>query len=395
MRRTIALLAGFVALSLVCTGWLAGQIGQLQGAAGVLHKTYGIRATFTDATGLVGGDDVRLAGVRVGKVGKLAVERGKAVVTLRVDNRYRLPADSTFQLRWKNLLGQRFVLVVPPTGARPGGREIAKGARIPTARTSEAADLSTLLNNTQPIIARLDTHRLNRVMTTFAAALRGRELVLGRALEDSAALVNTLNARAELIGRSVTDFATLLGGIADHDAEVRQLLESMGATASTLAGRAGDLAVATQKAGGFTSALARVLQVSDDDLDVVLGQMRQVLDRVAANREVLSKSLATLPWTTSAMIRMTSSGDWINAYVRGAGVVDAYFAEPRIGSDYNNIGPDDTKAPAPLLGSPRAPLPVIPTADAGLVAVNPKPGASKKSRGLGLLLRPLVRGANA
>jgi hypothetical protein len=114
---------------------------------------------------------------------------------------------------------------------------------------------------------------------------------------------------------------------------------------------------------------------------------------VVANKDVLDKTLRTLPWTTSGMIRATSRGDWINAYVRGAGVIDAYFSEPRVGPDYNNIGPDATKGGDPVLGSPRVPVPPVPTADGGLVAVNPQPGSSgpqQQQSSLTTLLSPLM-----
>jgi phospholipid/cholesterol/gamma-HCH transport system substrate-binding protein len=382
-------LGAFAAASLLCLGWLAGQIGQLTGPAGAFHKTYPLEASFTDATGLVAGDEVRLAGVRIGKVGGLKVDRGKAVVSIKVDNHYKLPAGSRFELHWKNLLGQRFVEIVPPPGATLTGPLMAKGTRTDTDHTQAAADLSELLNNTEPLLARLDTDRLNRVMTTFADALHGREQELNTAIGDSAALVKTLSTRADVIGRSISEFATLLDGIAGHDQQVRQLLDSMAATSQTLSAKAGELGDAAGKTGEFTSSLNRVLVTNESQLDGVFADTRTLLARLVANKDVLDKALRTTPWSTAAMLRMTSHGDWINAYVRGAGVVDAYFSEPRIGPDYNNVGPDDTKGGDPVLGTPRVPVPPVPGTDAGVVAVNPD-SQNQSSSGLGTLLAPLV-----
>ena len=66
--------------------------------------------------------------------------------------------------------------------------------------------------------------------------------------------------------------------------------------------------------------------------------------------------------------------------------------------NYNNIGPDDPHGGAPILGTPRAPVPPIPTTDAGIVAVNPPAGSGRDgsqpqpSPGLGTLLAPLAGG---
>lgn len=395
MRGTLIKLGAFLVVSLLCLGWLANQIGQLSGPAGAFHKTYDVKAEFTDATGLVKGDEVRLAGVRIGKVSSLSVDRGKALVAMNVDHAYKLPADSRFELHWKNLLGQRYVEAVPPDGATLAGRVLKGGTTLGPDRTGNAADLSELLNNTEPLLARLDTSHLNDLMTTVAEALHGREDELNTAIGNSAELVDTLSSRADVISQSISEYATLLDGIAGHDAQVRQLLDSLAGTSQTLAQRANDLGDAAGQTGQFTDAFAKVLAANEGYLDGVFGDTKTVLDAVVSDKAVLAKALQTLPWTTSAMIRATSSGDWINAYVRGAGVVDAYFSEPRVGPDYNNIGPDDPKGGQPILGSPRVPVPPIPSTDAGVVAVNPQPGSgsqSQSSPGLGTLLAPLTGG---
>jgi len=398
VRGTFVKLGLFLLASIVCLGWLANQIGQVRGPAGMFHKTYAVNAAFTDATGLVKGDEVRLAGVRVGKVAGLKVDRGQALVSMSVDNAYKLPTNSTFELHWKNLLGQRYVEAVPPDGASLAGPVLKDGARLAADRTQSAADLSELLNNTEPLLARLDTSRLNDLMSTVAAAMHGLEDELNTAIGNSADLVQTLSQRSDVIDKSISEYATLLEGIAGQDSQVRQMLDSLAGTSQTLAQRANDLGDAAGQTGQFTEAFAKVLAANEGYLDGVFGDTKTILDRVVADKATLAKALQTLPWTTSAMIRATSHGDWINAYVRGAGVIDSYFSEPRVGPDYNNISPDDPHGGQPILGTPRAPVPPLPTTDAGIVAVNPPAGSGRDgsqpqpSPGLGTLLAPLAGG---
>jgi ABC-type transporter Mla subunit MlaD len=56
VRGTLIKLGAFLVASLLCLGWLGNQIGQLSGPAAPFHKTYGVKAAFSDATGLVKGD---------------------------------------------------------------------------------------------------------------------------------------------------------------------------------------------------------------------------------------------------------------------------------------------------------------------------------------------------
>ena len=392
MRATVVKLGLFAAFSLLCLGWLFLRIGEFGGAAGAFRGTYPVNASFTDATGLVKGDDVRLAGVRIGKVGGLKVDRGKALVSMKIDDRHDVPRGSSFELRWKNLLGQRFIEIVPPPTAKPGGPALAKGATVPTRLTGEAADLSTLLNNTQPILARLDTASLNRMMATYAAAMQGREEKLNASIDDAAALVATLSQRADVIGQTVTDFATLLDGIAAHDTQVRQLLDSLGSTSSVLSAKADQLGSAAGKAGEFTSTLHRILAANGTTIDESLDLTKRLTEAAVRNKGQLEKAFQTLPWTTSAILRMTSNGDWIQSYTRAVGFIDAYASEPRIGPNYNDTGPDDTQGPEPLLGQPRVPLPPVPRTDAGVIAVNPEPGSSSESDGLAALFAAMTGG---
>src|SRR3546814_15984789 len=107
-------LGALTAAGLACLALLAVQIGQLGGAAGSFSDTYAVVARFDDATGVTQGDEIRLAGVRIGKVNAVSVDRGEAVVEMRIDERYSVPAESRFALAWTNLLGKRFVQIVPP-----------------------------------------------------------------------------------------------------------------------------------------------------------------------------------------------------------------------------------------------------------------------------------------
>jgi phospholipid/cholesterol/gamma-HCH transport system substrate-binding protein len=394
VRGTIVKLALLTLAGLASFGWLAVQIGQLGGPAGTLAKTYTVKAAFTDATGIIPGDEVRLAGVRIGKVGGVSVDRGRAVVRLAIDRRFHVPRESRIELHWRNLLGQRFVQVVPPKDATPQSPPLAAGARVGTDRTGAAADLTYLLDNAEPLLADLDTDSVNRVMETLAAAMQGREATFGAAVDQSAQLVKTLSGRADAIGNSITQFATLLDAVAGHDEQVRQLLTSLGSTSQAIAAKSDDLGRAVGSSGELTATLARVLDASGADLDAVLGQARTLAGTLAAQKHNLAEGVRTLNWTPAAFIRATNAGDWINIYGRGFGVINTFFAEPRIGPNYSDVGPDDTKAPyGPLLGQPRAPLPAIPETQLGPITINPDPGTkagSSSSSGLDRLLGPLA-----
>lgn len=389
-------LAVLTALGLASLAALAIEIGQLDGAAGAFADTYEVAAEFTDATGLTPGDEVRLAGVRIGKVGGVDVERGIAVVSMNIDERYAVPEGSRMELAWKNLLGQRFVRIVPPADAVPGGPGLEPETRLGAADTSDAADLSLLLNNTEPLFAQLDVPRLNSVMSTLAAAMAGREATYAQGISDAQVLLAELDTRREAIDRSLVNLDTIITGIAERDEEVSRFLVAFASTAETLAASSGDVGLAVSQLDTLVSVADDVLTASVDDLDVVIDQSIDILDTVVANADSLEEGIRTLPWATAAITRVTAHGNWFQVYARGVGVVNAFVNEPVIGPDHNATGVDDQTAPQPLLGEPRVPTPPIPETGVGPAIVNPSPetraGASSSGNGLEALFDALLGG---
>src|SRR5438067_13339880 len=98
--KTLLKVLAFLLVSVVFTIGLAMKIGNLQ----LFSHTYGLSAVFSDASGVFKGDDVKLAGVDVGRVTGTEIENGKAVVRFDVNKDVKLTTDSIVAIRWRNVL---------------------------------------------------------------------------------------------------------------------------------------------------------------------------------------------------------------------------------------------------------------------------------------------------
>ena len=119
-------------VTLLLTAVLAQTIGNVGFGTETNYK-----AVFTDATGLIGGDDVRIAGVKVGQVTSVKVvdkrHRAGLVQGARRTSRC-FTHDVQARIRYRNLVGQRYVALTEGPGSR---RTLPAGARqIPLARPS-------------------------------------------------------------------------------------------------------------------------------------------------------------------------------------------------------------------------------------------------------------------
>src|SRR6266404_8565653 len=111
---------GFVLAGLGVLAVLLVQFGRL--GEGFQHY-YGLLVKFPDASGLLKGSDVLLAGAKIGHVsgGPRLAESGQGVeVPVRIFDFVKIPVGSRFTVGSSGLLGDRFVAVTPPTGTPSG-----------------------------------------------------------------------------------------------------------------------------------------------------------------------------------------------------------------------------------------------------------------------------------
>ena len=105
----------FALITIAATSVLAISIANAN-----LSSTDSYTARFTDATLLLPGDDVRIAGVRVGQVENVGVvDRKQAQVTFSVSAGRKLPAGVTAQIKFRNIVGQRYIALGQGAGGNP------------------------------------------------------------------------------------------------------------------------------------------------------------------------------------------------------------------------------------------------------------------------------------
>ena len=127
-------------------------------------------AEFTDVSGLRVGDDVKVAGVRVGRVDSIAVSDAGAMVGFDLSVDQPLLDTTKLVLRYQNLLGQRYLALVQ--AGRRGG-ELDEDATVPMDRTDPGFDLTELLNGFRPLFEVLQPADVNKLATSMVQVLQG------------------------------------------------------------------------------------------------------------------------------------------------------------------------------------------------------------------------------
>ena len=302
LRGTIVRLIVFVVVCSVFTGYLAFTIGNIQ----LFQDRYSLEATFDDVTGLLPNDNVKVAGVVVGKVTGIRVEAGRAVVRFEVDEDVELPSDSSASVRWRNLLGQRFVYLYPGEAKTT----LADGARIEDTRS--VVDLGELFNRLGPIVEAIDPDQVNAFLDSIAAALDGNEEALRSAVDDLARLTAGLATRDDAISRLIENLNTVAGTITSRDAQIRTVLDNLLALATTFRENTDVLDAAVTDLGDVSGNMATLLRDNRGEIDRIIDSLATIVELVGTKLTSLDTTVAGLDEASAAIFRSARNGEFLN-----------------------------------------------------------------------------------
>lgn len=320
MIRTAVKFGLFVALCTTFLLYLATTIGNttLGGLVGRGPDTYQLSAVFDDVTGLLEGDNVKVAGVPVGKVTNISTDDGRAVVTMEVRSTNKVPANSAASIRWRNLIGQRYVYLEPGDSAVM----MADGARIENESTTGVIDLGELFNRLGPIVGAIDVTQVNDFLDSITMALEGNEQNISQTLDDLAVLVQGLGDRDEAIGSLIDNLAVVAETVADRDSQIETMLDNLAALAQTFSDNTSLLETALVEIGQFNTSFSDVLALNRDEIDAIIANLAVTLGTIEENLEPLEIALDGLDEQAAATFRSSSWGTWLNQDIRCVSVGD-------------------------------------------------------------------------
>jgi phospholipid/cholesterol/gamma-HCH transport system substrate-binding protein len=365
MRRVpLAPLVKFLAFAAVvalATTVLGMTIANAQGGA----RT-GYSATFTDASGLLPGDDVRIAGVVVGSVDRVAVvDRRLAKVDFSVDAGQPIPASATAAILYKNLIGQRFLSLGQGAGAT--GAMLKAGDTIPVGHTTPPLNLTTLFNGFQPLFAALDPQQVNALSMEIVQVLQGEGGTVEALLASTSSLTSAIADRDQVIGQVVDNLNQVLQAVNSRDDELANLVTTLRQLVSGLAADRQPIGAAIASIGDLTQVTAGFLTDARPGLRSDIAALGDLSTQLDAGGPTIEKYLQTAPGKLNTIARAASYGSWFQFYLCGVsgkvGIGDLVPAQeiPAFHSDSPRCGPDPQGAVGqspPLLPNP-ANLPVV------------------------------------
>jgi len=318
MKRSLAGPVIKSAIFIVITVTLTAILGISIAHSGV-SATVGYQAVFRDVTGLSVGDDVDIAGVRVGDVTSISVYgRDEAAVGFAVQAGRTLPASVTATIKYLNLVGQRYIELGQGTG--PVGQTLHPGGTIPVSQTTPALDLTELFNGFQPLFQALSPGDVNKLASEIIQVFQGESPNITALVASVGSLTTTLSTRDQVIGQLIGNLHSVLRTIGSRSGKLANFVSTLQDLVSGLAADRQPIGSAISAIAGLTSATAGLLQVTRPPLRDDITQLGRVATNLANNSPAVNTFLQNLPAKMSQIARLASYGSWLNFFMCNATV---------------------------------------------------------------------------
>jgi len=312
--------AVFAALSVVMTVFIAGTIRPI-GDGG----THTYTAIFSSASALEAGDQVRVAGVVVGRVSKVEVtDDARAAVALTASDDLQLTQGTRAQIRYLNLVGKRYIALQQGEGER-----LKPGDTITLANTEPALDLDLLFNGFKPLFKALSPDEVNGLAQDIVATLQGERGTVTDLLSHTASLTNTIADRDAVVGRLVDNLDTVLETLADRESGLSDLVLQLDRYVTGLAGDRDLIGSSLEQLDALAGDTAGLLRRVRAPLQADVKSLRQLADKLdrPTARRTFDRQLRRLPAKVTRASRVASYGSWFNFH---ACDVSLSFIPPKV-----------------------------------------------------------------
>ncbi|MGD9483284.1 MCE family protein [Streptomyces sp. TRM70308] len=312
MRERRPALVGAVGLLLLAL------VGVLAYHAGAFASGTRYTAEFTESAGLGSGDEVRVAGVRVGEVEEVALDGDRVAVTFTVSDVWVGDA-STVGIAIKTLLGAKYLALRPL-----GTAEQDPGERIPAARTTSPYDVVEAFQGLGETAGAIDTDQLAKSFTTLADTFRDTPPDVREAVTGLADLSRVIADRDAELAELLSGSSTLSETLSDQGERFENLLADGNQLLAEVRARRDAIGALLEGSRDLGTELRGLVADNEDRIKPTLDALTRVTTVLEDNKEHLDATLAAAGPYYRLIGNATGSGHWLDAYLCGV-VPDRYL----------------------------------------------------------------------
>jgi phospholipid/cholesterol/gamma-HCH transport system substrate-binding protein len=287
---------------------LALLIGSFNLDALIGGATY--RAEFSEAAGLRPDDEVRVAGVKVGKVLSVDLAGDRVSVEFRAKD-VELGDRSRADIKIKTLLGRKYLMLIPD-----GDGELDPGGVIPLGRTTSPYDISEAFQDLSTSVSEIDDEQLAETFSTLAETFRETPDEVRTSLEGLGRLSRALASRDRELRALLERTRSVSAVLAERDEDLTSFLADSSLVLQEVAARREVISRLLDTTVELSEQLRALVRENRADLAPALERLRNVAEMLRRNQDNLEQGLIRLAPFVRVFANNLGNGRWFDTYVQ-------------------------------------------------------------------------------
>lgn len=274
-----------------------------------VNGTRNATAYVADAAGLNTGDEVQVAGMKVGTVRKIGLDGDRVKVDFAIDTDVDLGEDTSAQIKTDSILGRRALAVFSD------GRGELADTTIPLERTSVPYSLTSALGDLSDTVEAMDTDKVDEALTVISETMETSSPEVRGAIDGITRLSQSLNKRDEGVRELLEKAAGTTDILGTRSDQINQLMVDGNTLFIQLDMRRRAISELITNIDELARQLSGVVQDNEAQLGPALDKLENVSDLLIRNRDDIDLGLRRIVPFSTALSEAVASGPWFNAYV--------------------------------------------------------------------------------
>jgi phospholipid/cholesterol/gamma-HCH transport system substrate-binding protein len=268
------------------------------------------KAAFTESGGLKANDEVRIAGVRVGKVTKVELDGNKVIATFKVKTPSKFGTETAAAIKVKTLLGAMYISLEPH-----GSGQLKEDTTIPTSRTSSPYNVVQAFSGLADRAEKIDTDRLAKSINTLADLTKDTPAAFQSTLQGLSRLSETVASRNDQIGELLQNLDSVSGTLAARDQDIVKLMKNSDILMRALVARRQAVHTLLVSTSRFSSEITLLVKQSRADLKPALSNLQGVVNTLLKNQANLDESLRLMAPFYRVFANTLGTGPWFDTWI--------------------------------------------------------------------------------
>ncbi|MQA63057.1 MAG: MCE family protein [Actinophytocola sp.] len=295
-------------------------------------------AYFAESAGLQPGNEVQLAGVRIGEVQDVELAGKQVLVTFRIDRQGKTAAsylgDATgASIEIKTLLGEKYLALLPA-----GKGTLDPNQPMPLSRTRTPFQLQDAFNQLSDTVSDVDTGRLAKSFEVIAETFADTPEDLSEALRGLSSLSKTVASRDEELGALLGNTSKVSKLISGRNKQLDKVINDGNRLLAELQGRKAAIHQLLAGTKAVSEQLSGLVADNKEQLRPALRKLDNVTGVLRRNADNLDRSLELLAPFTRIGANATGNGRWFEGYLCG-------FMPPTMTAAGMTINPQGCESP--------------------------------------------------